>query len=94
MGKSFFNKSNGRIQFGAGNMVGPGESIELSDELVKLKAQAIEQLINAGELVEGTKDKSAEAKAKEEAKAKAAEAKEAEAAEAKAKAEAEKEAKK
>ncbi len=57
--KSFFNKSNRPIQFGAGNKVGPGETIELDDELVKKKAQAIEQLIAEGELVEGTKDKDA-----------------------------------
>lgn len=57
--KSFYNKGNTRIQFGAGNVVGPGETIELDDETVKKRSQAIEQLIAEEQLVEGTKDKDA-----------------------------------
>ena len=57
--KSFYNKSNRPIQFGAGNVVGPGETIELDEDTVKIKAQAIEALIAEGEIVEGTKDKNA-----------------------------------
>ena len=59
MSKKFYNKSNRPIQFGAGNVVGPGEVIELDDATLELRSQAIEQLINEKELVEGTKDKDA-----------------------------------
>lgn len=59
MRKKFLNKSKGKIQFGAGNTVGPGEVIELDEELVEKKKQAIESLIATGQLVEGTKDKDA-----------------------------------
>ena len=59
MGKKFLNKGTSKIQFGAGNSVGPGEVIELDDETVEKKAQAIETLIADGSLIEGTKDKDA-----------------------------------
>lgn len=71
MGKKFLNTSNKKILFGSGNSIGPGEVIELDDATVKERSQGIKNLIEAGDIVEGTKDKAAEKKAKAEAKAKA-----------------------
>ena len=50
MGKKFLNASNGRIQFGAGIVVGPGEVIELDDKLVEKKKAAIDAMVESGQL--------------------------------------------
>ncbi len=91
MGKKFFNKSKRKIQFGSGNVVEPNAAIELDDETLKLRSQAIEQLLESGDIIEGSKDKEAEKKEKEEEKEAEKKEKEEEK-EAKAKAEAEKKA--
>ena len=71
------NTGKSRIQFGAGNQVAPGKTIELDDATIKLRSQAIDNLIESGDLIEGVafkapkepEKKAAEKKAEAEKKA-------------------------
>lgn len=55
--KTFTNTGKNSIAFGLSEdlKVAPGESIELSADLIKEKQQAIDNLIETGELAEGKK---------------------------------------
>ncbi len=66
MGKKFLNNSTKRISFGKGNIVEPGEVIELSDELVEKKKVGIEQMLESGQIVKGGKKKVVDEEPEEE----------------------------
>lgn len=57
MGKKYVNTGKTKIAFGKGQDVLPGDTIELSDEVLKTKAQAIENLEAEGQLTEASKVK-------------------------------------
>jgi len=57
MGKKYVNTGNSVISFGGDDVVSQGKTIELSEELQKERADAIETLINEGKLTEAGKVK-------------------------------------
>ena len=57
MGKKYVNTGNSNISFGNEVKVLKGDTIELSDELLEEKADAVETLIGEGKLTEAGKVK-------------------------------------
>ena len=55
MGKKYVNTGNSVISFGGDDVVSQGKTIELSEELQKERADAIETLIAEGKLTESSK---------------------------------------
>lgn len=66
MGKKFINTGNSDIAFDSELKVLRGNAIELSDEILKEKAQAIETLVAEGKLTEASKAKKESAEEPEE----------------------------
>ena len=57
MSKKFVNKGNSIIAFERDLRVKPGETIELSDEVLNEKKDAMEIMLEAGQLKEVSKEK-------------------------------------
>ena len=66
MSKKFVNTGNSIISFGGDDVVIQGETIELSDELLKEKSDAIETLVLEGRLTEKLKASKEPEKPKEQ----------------------------